>query len=91
MRSLVPGLSLASNGQNKDRIELGHVPIKSHAAAPPGAPRFRLGDKVPFDDAKGHALVGLIKRINRRTATLETMDHRTWRVGSELLRHVVEV
>jgi hypothetical protein len=60
-------------------------------AAPAGAPQFRLGDKVTFDDAKGRALVGLIKRINRRTATLETMDGRTWRVGFELLRHVVEV
>ena len=53
--------------------------------------KFQLGDKVTFDDANGHAQVGMIKRINRRTATLETMDGRTWRVDFQLLRRVVEV
>ena len=59
--------------------------------APEGQRGFQLGDKVTFDDANGHALVGMIKRVNRRTATLETMDGRTWRVDFQLLRHVVDV
>lgn len=46
---------------------------------------------MTFDDAKGVAQVGMVKRVNRRTATLETMDGRTWRVDFQLLRHVVEV
>jgi Transposase IS66 family len=34
---------------------------------------------------------GVIAKINRRTATIETSDQKTWRVDFELLRHVVEV
>lgn len=60
-------------------------------AAPQGQREFQLGDKVTFDDAKGVAQVGMVKRVNRRTATLETMDGRTWRVDFQLPRHVVEV
>jgi len=52
---------------------------------------FKVGDKVTFDDAKGIALVGIITRVNRRTATLQAMDGRNWRVGFELLRHVLDV
>jgi hypothetical protein len=60
-------------------------------AAHQGQRQFKLGDKVTFDDAKGIAQVGIVKRINRRTATLETVAGRTWRVDFQLLRHVVEV
>lgn len=60
-------------------------------AVQPGRGELGLGDKVTFDDGKGHTHVGMIKRVNRRTATLETMDGRTWRVGFDLLRRVVEV
>jgi len=35
-----------------------------------------------FDDAKGIALVGIITRVNRRTATLQAMDGRNWRSAS---------
>lgn len=52
---------------------------------------FKVGDKVTFDDAKGTALVGIVTRVNRRTATLQAMDGRNWRVGFELLRHVLDV
>lgn len=52
---------------------------------------FKVGDKVTFDDAKGTALVGIVTRVNRRTATLQVMDGRNWRVGFELLRHVLDV
>lgn len=52
---------------------------------------FKTGDKVTFDDAKGTALVGIVTRVNRRTATLQAMDGRNWRVGFELLRHVLDV
>jgi len=85
----IPFVAIAPTDGEPQQTKLYEPPPEP--AAPPGAPQFRLGDKVTFDDAKGHALVGLIKRINRRTATLETMDGRTWRVGFELLRHVVEV
>ena len=60
-------------------------------AAPSGRVGFKLGDKVTFDDATGLAQVAMITRINKRTATLETLDGKNWRVDFELLRHVVEV
>jgi len=60
-------------------------------AKPQGRVEFKVGDKVTFDDGKGVALVGMIMRINRRTATLQTMEGRTWRVDFQLLRHVLDV
>ncbi len=60
-------------------------------AAQQGRVEFKLGDRIAFDDAKGLAQVGMITRINRRTATLQIADGKTWRVAFQLLRHVVEV
>lgn len=59
--------------------------------APQGRVEFRVGDKVTFDDGKGVAQVGMIMKINRRTATLQAMDGRNWRVDFQLLRPVVDV
>ncbi|NPC58486.1 hypothetical protein [Caenimonas soli] len=59
-------------------------------AKPQGLIEFKVG-KVTFDNCKGSVLVGMIMRINRRTATLQTMGGKTWRVDFQLLRHVVEV
>jgi len=58
---------------------------------PQGRVEFRVGDKVTFDDGKGTAIVAMITKINRRTATLQAMDGRTWRVDFQLLRPVVDV
>ena len=49
---------------------------------------FKVGDKATLDDGKGLTQVGMVTRINRRTATPQAMDGRSWRVGFELLRHV---
>jgi hypothetical protein len=46
---------------------------------------------VTFDDGEGAAQVGMVTRINRRTASLQATDGCTWRVGFELLRHVLEI
>jgi hypothetical protein len=46
---------------------------------------------VTFDDGKGGTPVGVVAKINRRTATIVTDDRRSWRVDFPLLRHVVEV
>jgi len=35
--------------------------------------------------------VGIIVRINQRTATIDTGDGTTWRVGFGLLRHVLDI
>lgn len=86
----IPYVAIAP-ADSKPREQAPAYEPPAEPAAPAGTPALRPGDKVTFDDAKGRALVGLIRRVNRRTATLETMDGRTWRVGFELLRHVVEV
>jgi hypothetical protein len=46
---------------------------------------------VAFDDRYLQPLVGTIVRINQRTATIDTGDGHSWRVGFALLRHVVDV
>jgi hypothetical protein len=76
--------------------------IESSAAAaepeapPVQAPRhtrndFRCGDKVCFEDRYLQTQVGVIIRVNQRTATVDTGDGGSWRVGFELLRPVVDV
>ncbi|NUZ09127.1 hypothetical protein HQN59_25650 [Schlegelella sp. ID0723] len=52
---------------------------------------FSVGDKVTFDDGNGKALVGIVTRINRRTAGIGTTDGRQWRVDFQLIRHVLDV
>jgi hypothetical protein len=52
---------------------------------------FRCGEKVAFEDRYLQTQVGTIVRINQRTATIDTGDGESWRVGFALLRHVVDV
>jgi hypothetical protein len=64
--------------------------------APPPAPRagrndFRCGEKVAFEDKHLNTVVGIIVRINQRTASIDPGDGTTWRVGFSLLRHVVDI
>ncbi|MBC7939893.1 MAG: hypothetical protein H7Z19_09050 [Chitinophagaceae bacterium] len=51
---------------------------------------FRVGNRVSFTDRNLEHRVGLIVRINQRTATLDC-DGQTWRVGFGLLRPLVDV
>jgi hypothetical protein len=61
--------------------------------APPRATRndFRCGEKVAFEDKHLNTVVGIIVRINQRTATIDPGDGANWRVGFALLRHVVDI
>lgn len=64
--------------------------------APPTPPRpsrndFRCGEKVAFEDKYLNTVVGTIVRINQRTATIDTGDGTSWRVGFGLLRHVLDI
>ena len=64
--------------------------------APPPAPHasrndFRCGEKVAFEDKHLNTIVGTIVRINQRTASIDSGDGTTWRVGFALLRHVVDI
>ena len=62
-------------------------------AEPPAAPSrdaFRVGDRVAFDDRHLQARIGVITRINARTATIDCDGHR-WRVSFQLLRQVRDI
>jgi hypothetical protein len=69
-------------------------PSKPEPAPPaPNATRndFRCGEKVAFEDKYLNTVVGTIVRINQRTATIDTGDGTSWRVGFGLLRHVLDI
>jgi hypothetical protein len=60
---------------------------------PPKVPvraKFRVGNRVTFTDKNLQHRVGLIVRVNQRTATLDG-DGQQGCVGFELLRHLVGV
>lgn len=72
------------------------APKPAPEPAPPPAPRarrndFRCGEKVAFEDKHLNTVVGVIVRINQRTASIDPGDGTTWRVGFSLLRHVVDI
>lgn len=66
-------------------------PKKAPAAPLPQRSDFRTGEKVAFEDRYLNTKVGIITRINQRTATIDTGDDQNWRVGFGLLRHVVDI
>ena len=51
---------------------------------------FRVGNRVSFTDQNLQHRVGLIVRINQRTATLDC-EGQTWRVGFGLMRPLVDI
>jgi hypothetical protein len=57
----------------------------------PGRGDFRCGEKVSFEDKYLQTQVGTVVRINQRTATIDTGDGHSWRVGFPLLRHVLDI
>ncbi len=69
------------------------VPEQSPPRPPPeiaGRADFRVGQRVSFTDQHLEHRIGLIVRINQRTATLDC-DGQTWRVAFGLLHHLVDV
>ena len=48
--------------------------------------KFNPGDKVYFEDEEGETIRGVVVRINQKSITLHTDDHRKWRVSPQLLR-----
>lgn len=71
----------------------GKTPEPSQLRPPPEiADRadFRVGQRVSFTDQHLQRRVGLIVRINQRTATLDC-DGQTWRVAFGLLNRLVDV
>ncbi len=50
--------------------------------------QFDIGDKVVFDH-QDQPIFGTIIRLNQRTVSVHTNDHRTWRVSPTFLRKIV--
>ena len=65
--------------------------ITAPAPREPGRNDFRCGEKVAFEDKYLKTVVGIVVRINQRTATIDPGDGHSWRVGFALLRHVVDI
>jgi hypothetical protein len=71
----------------------GATSLPAKPTPPPeiaGRGDFRVGHRVSFTDQNLQHRVGLIVRINQRTATLDC-DGQTWRVAFGLLRPLVDV
>jgi hypothetical protein len=52
---------------------------------------FRCGEKVSFDDKYLQPQVGIVVRINQRTATVDTGNGHSWRVPFHMLRQVFDI
>ncbi len=52
---------------------------------------FRCGEKVSFDDKYLQPRVGIVVRINQRTATVDTGNGHLWRVPFHMLRQVFDI
>jgi hypothetical protein len=66
----------------------------SHSAPPKNMPTrgdFRCGEKVSFDDKYLQPQVGIVVRINPRTATVDTGNGHSWRVPFHMLRQVFDI
>ena len=47
--------------------------------------------EVSFEDRYMQPQVGVVTRINKQTATIDTGDGKSWRVSFQLLRHVLDI
>lgn len=52
---------------------------------------FLCGEKVSFDDKYLQPQVGIVVRINQRTATVDTGNGHSWRVPFHMLRQVFDI
>ena len=51
---------------------------------------WNIGDQVAFDLKKGGRACGTVIKLNRKTVTVQTLTHGTWRVSPSYLRPVNE-
>jgi hypothetical protein len=50
--------------------------------------RFNPGETVEFQDHEGKRKTGIITRLNKKTATIDTDDGQHWNVAPALLKNI---
>ena len=50
--------------------------------------KFRIGDRVEFEDSYGETVTGIIERLNRKTVSIGTSEGPGYRVSPGLVRLV---
>jgi hypothetical protein len=79
-------------GASNERLDDSHGPTLNQAPVhTPGPEDFHRGDKVSFTDKYLQTQVGIITRINQRTATVDCEGGAGWRVPFAMLRHVMDI
>ena len=78
-------------GGSDERIESPSPSVNQAPVHKPGPEDFRRGDKVSFTDKYMQPQVGIINRINQRTATVDCEGGTGWRVPFAMLRHVMDI
>jgi hypothetical protein len=57
----------------------------------PGRSDFRCGERVSREDRYMQPRLGIVTRIDKQTATIDTGDGKSWRVSFQLSRHVLDI
>jgi hypothetical protein len=78
-------------GNANNRIDSPAPAVNQAPIHKPGPDDFRRGDKVSFTDKYLQHQVGIITRINQRTATVDCEGGTGWRVPFAMLRHVMDI
>ena len=89
----VPYAAIVSAASSGAEAGAATPSAQSKPTPPPeiaGRNDFHVGHRVSFTDQNLQHRVGLVVRINQRTATLD-YNGQTWRVAFGLLRHLVDV
>jgi len=50
--------------------------------------KYHLGDRVSFTNNTGAKVSGTVIRVNKKTVSIHTDDHRHWNVSPHLLKRV---
>lgn len=88
----VPYAAVVPAQANVTEVGAGASAQRPPTAPPEIASRadFRVGQRVSFTDQQLQHRIGMIMRINQRTATLNC-EGQGWRVAFGLLHHLVDV
>ena len=77
--------------EDGERVESESTPSIQPPPQKPGRNDFRRGDKVSFTDKYLQHQVGVIARLNQRTASVECEAGTAWRVPFAMLSHVMDI